>query len=141
MKETNNFRNSLTIAGIIALSSVVTPIVAQETVTSPVQQAISTQTYWTSDRKGAAQPMPLRTMSGSPSAALAGILQSSGQSGSVNGNAPGKKAIVADQQSIVAPAFGAGLVQLPTAIYTLRTNPRLRCRPALSEHGGRQVIL
>ncbi|MCB1879243.1 MAG: trypsin-like serine protease [Gammaproteobacteria bacterium] len=81
---------------------------AQETVTSPVQQAISTQTYWTSDRKGAAQPMPLRTMSGSPSAALAGILQSSGQSGSVNGNAPGKKAIVADQQSIVAPAFGAG---------------------------------
>jgi V8-like Glu-specific endopeptidase len=89
---------------------------AQQIVASPQQTTQRSAAYWTASRKAAAQPMPLRSASGTPVAAGISAVTVGRNPGSVGGNLPagaaGNPALArvahATVPADVAPALGTG---------------------------------
>lgn len=86
---------------------------AQQTISSPRQDAARSGAYWTPARKAAAQPMPLRGAAGAPKAALSSDVGLDRTPGVVSGNAPAGSSIDAASRvpllsGEASPTFGAG---------------------------------
>jgi hypothetical protein len=88
---------------------------AQQIITSPAQSSAQTAAYWTAERKASAQPMPLRSVSGTPQTAPAAVLNAGKPAGSVAGNLPAGATLNAAARSAAAaipaaaaPTFGPG---------------------------------
>lgn len=119
MRKLRNISNCLAVVLISWLSS--SPAIGQVIVQSPVQADTSAaRVFWNAARKANANPMPLRSVTGTPTPASPSILRSGRTPGEVDGNPPAKAASVARavQQAIARaqpqgevdtePAFGVG---------------------------------